>query len=394
MESKRLSNMTIVFLTNFYNHHQSAQARAFHFMNDVEYKFVETIPMSQERINLGWGVEQKPDYVVDYQTFTENRSSIQKLIDTADVVIIGSAPVEMVVPRLKEGKLTFLYSERIYKKGYQAYKFPIRLFRLYKNYGRYSNFYLLCSSAYSASDYAKTFTFVNKAYKWGYFPETKRYDEDLWRKKESDVPRLLWCGRFLTWKHPDDVLRVAERLKQDGYRFELSFIGSGELEAQLKFMIEELGLKDCVRLLGTRSPEQVREHMDRTNVFLFTSDRNEGWGAVLNESMNSGCAVVASHAIGAVPFLMKNGENGLIYQSGNVEMLYEKVKYLLDHPEEGTRLGHAAYRTITEEWTAETAAKRFVKLAQQLLDGEKHPNLFLDGPCSKAQILTERWVED
>lgn len=47
---------------------------------------------------------------------------------------------------------------------------------------------------------------------------------------------------------------------------------------------------------------EVRSYMEKADIYLFTSDFNEGWGAVLNESMNSGCAVVASHAIGSVPF--------------------------------------------------------------------------------------------
>ena len=45
-------------------------------------------------------------------------------------------------------------------------------------------------------------------------------------------------------------------------------------------------------------------YMESSHIFLlFTSDRNEG--AALNESMNSGCAVVASDAIGSVPYLMR-----------------------------------------------------------------------------------------
>jgi len=113
---------------------------------------------------------------------------------------------------------------------------------------------------------------------------------------------------------------------------------------------------------------------------------------VLNEAMNSGCAVVASHAIGSVPFLMKDGENGLIYESGNVDMLYEKVKYLLDKPEEQIRLGTAAYHTIADLWNAEVAAERFVELSKHILAGEKHPDLYKDGPCSKAEIIKDNWI--
>ena len=83
-------------------------------------------------------------------------------------------------------------------------------------------------------------------------------------------------------------------------------------------------------MLGAMPPEEVRRHMEKADIYLFTSDFNEGWGAVLNESMNSGCAVVASHAIGSVPFLIKNGENGLIYENGNQLDLEKQVLRLLE----------------------------------------------------------------
>ena len=166
------------------------------------------------------------------------------------------------------------------------------------------------------------------------------------------------------------------------------------MEDQLKIRAAEASFDVYVTFLGSMKPSQVRSHMEQAGIYLFTSDRQEGWGAVLNESMNSGCAVVASHAIGAVPYLVKNNENGLIYQSGNVDMLYEKVKYLLDHPEEQKRLGKAAYRTITETWNAEVAAQRLINLAQHILNGEESPDLYENGPCSRAEIIKDDWFHE
>lgn len=89
-------------------------------------------------------------------------------------------------------------------------------------------------------------------------------------------------------------------------------------------------LSDCVTLTGPVNNLQVREHMQKANIYLFTSDYNEGWGAVLNEAMNSGCAIVASHAIGSVPFLINNNQNGLIYKNDDLEDLYIKVKLIIN----------------------------------------------------------------
>ena len=110
-----------------------------------------------------------------------------------------------------------------------------------------------------------------------------------------------------------------------------------------------------------------------------------------NESMNSGCAVVASDAIGSVPYLVKDRENGLVYHSGSVDELLEKVIWLLDRPEEQRRLGENACRTITELWNAQVAAERFIQLAQAILDGDPSPELFQEGPCSRAEVIREDW---
>ena len=209
--------------------------------------------------------------------------------------------------------------------------------------------------------------------------------------EQKDKHQLLWVGRFLDWKHPDDAVYLAEQLRNDGYTFQLSLIGCGEMEGELQQLIAEKGLDDCVRLLGPMKPQQVREYMERAGIFLFTSDRREGWGAVLNEAMNSGCAVVASDAAGAVPYLLSNRENGLAYHSGDVDELYKKVKHFLVHPEEQQRLGEAAYYTIANQWNAEVAARRLIQLAQAIQAGEKQPNLFETGPCSRAEIVREDW---
>ena len=76
----------------------------------------------------------------------------------------------------------------------------------------------------------------------------------------------------------------------------------GEMEEQLHNMIRDKSLEDCVEMPGAMKASEVRSYMEKADIYLFTSDFNEGWGAVLNESMNSGCAVVASHAIGSVRF--------------------------------------------------------------------------------------------
>ena len=386
-----------VFISNFFNHHQKAFCEAMFELLKEGFKFIETEKITTERKNMGWGESVFPSYVIPENNYRENIPKCQELINDADVVIIGSAPEFLIEKRKRDNKLIFRYSERALKKGLEPLKYIPRLIK-WNLKNRSNNIYMLCASAYTSADYGKFFLFKNKCYKWGYFPKVEKYNiEELLKNKFSEknnsCTSILWVGRLIGWKHPDASILLAEKLKNKGYNFKLSIIGTGELEENLKTLIIEKKLSDYINILGAMSPEKVREYMKEADIYLFTSDRNEGWGAVLNESMNSGCAVVASHAIGSVPFLIENEKNGLIYKDGDYEDFYKKVKILLDNKEKRQELSKNAYLTMIEMWNAENAAKRFIKLAQDISNGEKNPDIFETGVCSKAKKMRDDWFE-
>ena len=86
---------------------------------------------------MGWGEKDKPSYVK--QNFIDDvvKKECQKLIDDADVVIYGSAPYALLQNRLKKGKVTFKYCERIYKNGCPYHKLPWHFILNTKKYRRY-----------------------------------------------------------------------------------------------------------------------------------------------------------------------------------------------------------------------------------------------------------------
>lgn len=381
--------MKITFLSNYYNHHQAPFSQAMTETDGVDYTFIQTKAMSAERRALGYGTEL-PDFVLDCTAQTA--PAADNLLD-ADVVVTGSAPEEMLLPRIQAGKLLFRYAERPLKLGFEPAKYLPRLLRWRKRNPKNKPIYLLCASGYTAGDYRKFGLFRDRAYRWGYFPQTVRYDDPTALIAKKDPKSILWCGRFIDWKHPMDALSVAARLHREGVDFSMTFVGTGDMEPQMRRFIEENALSETVNLAGSMKPQQVREVMENAGIYLHTSDRQEGWGAVLNESMNAGCAVVASHLVGAAPFLVKPEENGCIYPSGDVDALYEIVKNLLENPEKQRKLGLSAYETITNEWNAEEAAKRLLALSNAILAGNKSPDLYESGPCSRAENLKESWYK-
>lgn len=106
--------MRIVFVSNYYNHHQAPLSEAFYIKTNGNYYFIQTMPMENERKKMGWGANL-PNFVVESYKDKQSYSQALHLIDAADVVIAGSAPEKMIRKRIRSGKLVFRYSERIYK---------------------------------------------------------------------------------------------------------------------------------------------------------------------------------------------------------------------------------------------------------------------------------------
>ena len=385
--------MQITFFSNFLNHHQLPFCLEMMKYQENQFIFVETEPIEQERLDMGYeDMGEKYPFVLKSYKNDECYARALKIGFESDVVIIGSAPEIFIQERLRETKVTFRYTERILKQGLIRILDPRVSYGIWSQNTRYKkkNMYLLCASAYTAYDMSLLKAYPDKKYKWGYFPEVKKHDiEQLIQKKRKDGKiSLLWAGRFLKWKHPEVAVKVAEGLKKTGYQFKLTLIGDGEVKSDLVSYVQQKRLQDVVEFKGFMSPDKVRNYMEEADIFLFTSDFNEGWGAVLNESMNSGCAVVASHAIGSVPFLIKHGINGMIYKNGDDKELLSLVMKLCDDDNLREGIGKQAYRTLVEEWNAKNAATSFLKLSQAILNGERIE--ITNGPCSKAEGIGQR----
>ena len=91
--------MKIVFLSNYFNHHQSCISKKLRFFTDDDFSFVETGVMREERRKLGYGTTEKLDYVIELSTDSVN--ILSNKIDNADIVIFGSAPEALLKSRKK-----------------------------------------------------------------------------------------------------------------------------------------------------------------------------------------------------------------------------------------------------------------------------------------------------
>ncbi len=384
--------MKVTFYSNFLTHHQVPFCLEMKKLLGDDFKFVSTMKIFQWRLDLGFkDLDQEYDFVVRAYENDEEYARAKKLADESDIVIIGSTTDDLIEDRLKADKITFRYRSRIllftdgfWKTIFNKEKWHL-LYQRHFKYRNNKNLYMLCANAYGANDFGALGLYKNKMYKWSYFLETNHYDIDklIEEKEKNEKMEIVWVARFIGWKHPEIAIFLAKNLKAQNYNFKLKMLGTGYLEEEMKRRIKEFKLEDVVEIVGQVPSDKVKDYYEKANIFIGTSDSNEGWGAVVNEAMNAGCVVVANKKMGSVPFLIKDKENGIIYRS--YQELEDAVKLVIDNKELRKKLGENAYEFITEKWNAKVGAENLVKLFESIIEGKEVE--IEDGPASKASKI-------
>lgn len=382
--------MKVTFVSNYINHHQIPFSNALYERLGADYCFVQTMPMEEERKAMGWGVDVgKLPYV---RCLYEDEYGCRKAIAESDVALFGwSGREDIAQERLRSGKITFRVSERLYREGQWKAVSPRGLMAKYKEHLRYRNreAYLLCAGAYTASDFHLIGAYPGKMFRWGYFPETRRYSEEQFASMKKEGPlQIVWAGRFIPLKHPEYVVKLAGCLQKRGYDFRVHMLGSGKLEPEIREQVIQDGLSERFVFYGYQQPDKVRDVMEQCHIHLFTSNYLEGWGAVVNEGMNSGCVEVVNAQVGAAPYLIRHGENGLVYPNDSYPAMEALVLDLFERWEERKGMGYAAYQTIIREWNAEHAAEELLRFVKDLTEGKAAPAV--KGPLSPAPAIAPR----
>ena len=169
-------------------------------------------------------------------------------------------------------------------------------------------------------------------------------------------PVLVYAGRVAKSKGMPDLVEVASLLAADGLRFRLRIAGDGPFRRELEEEFRARGLGDRLELLGfVRDPEALRQCYRTSDLFVFPS-LYEGAPKVIREAMAAGLPIVST-AVGDVPIVMTESQEGLVVPVGDPQAFYRAVKRLIDHPDERRAMGRrnlVKARQFTREHERET----------------------------------------
>lgn len=156
---------------------------------------------------------------------------------------------------------------------------------------------------------------ADKIFDWMYFVESKAIEKpDL---SVASTIHLVFVGRIVKLKRVDLLLHALATIEQD---YTLEVLGSGDqLIQKYEILAEKLGIASKVVFLGGVPNEETVEKLFSCDLLVLPS-RYDGWGAVINEAINAGCAVICSDECGAQD-LVAYGKLGEIFKAGDVAAL-------------------------------------------------------------------------
>ena len=170
--------------------------------------------------------------------------------------------------------------------------------------------------------------------------------------------RILFMGWMERNKGIYEILEVADRLRD--YPVKWTLAGDGKETEPIRARIKELNLEDRIELPGWVLGPQKAEMFHKSNALVIASYR-EGLPNILLESMVYGLPVIATD-VGAIADVIEHDFNGLIFQPGDVDMLYTHVRKLLDHPELREQFRARSLERVHQEHSIDGAVKTFKKL--------------------------------
>lgn len=189
-------------------------------------------------------------------------------------------------------------------------------------------------------------------------------DADAFDRPRRVVPgRILVVGRLAPQKRPDVAVRALARLRERHPQAQLDLVAHGPLEGETTALIDQLALRDHVRLL-TKDAD-VPGLLAEAACFLLTSDY-EGFPYTVLEAMAAGVPVVATR-VGGVPEQVADGETGLLFEPGDPEGATAAIEQLLTEPERAVRLGRAGQERVRREFGRERMVRETAALYDSLL---------------------------
>lgn len=208
----------------------------------------------------------------------------------------------------------------------------------------------------------------------GVAPLTRKTDDELAALRRAwNVPEGVFTmgilARIEPYKGHLHIVEAAEQLLREGRDFVLLVAGTGTYEDELRAEVTRRGLDDKVRFLGFLT--DVSGFLSLLDVQLNASYGTETSCLSVLEGMSIGLPAVVS-SYGGNPYLVDDGEDGLIFPNRDSAGLAAAIARLMDEPDTLACMSRRAVEIFHERFTGEIFARNIERVYLDTLKGAHH----------------------
>ena len=179
--------------------------------------------------------------------------------------------------------------------------------------------------------------------------------------------RIIHIGRLVKWKKVDLLLEATAKLYKEYPQTELVIIGEGPEEENLKKKAEKLNITERVNFTGSIYKIDLAKHIMSSGIYVLA-----GMGGLsINEAMAFGKPVICSICDGTEKTLVRDGFNGIFFENGNAQSLFEKIKYLFENQHLIELMGKNSEFIIRNEVNLSTVSTVFLRCFEYVYDKKR-----------------------
>lgn len=178
-------------------------------------------------------------------------------------------------------------------------------------------------------------------------------------------PYVFYFGRLLEHKGVRLALETAELLSD--VKFKIA--GDGPEEKNLRYFVKHWKLAN-VEFLGRLTSSQILKAISASTFCILPSLWYENMPYSILESFAYGKPVIASR-IGGIPEIINDGENGTLFEPGNVDELSKKIKKLWENPKLVVRMGRKARSLVKLRYNSEKHYKKLISVYEKAIKDRK-----------------------
>ncbi|GBC84985.1 GDP-mannose-dependent alpha-(1-6)-phosphatidylinositol monomannoside mannosyltransferase [bacterium HR11] len=185
-------------------------------------------------------------------------------------------------------------------------------------------------------------------------------------------PIVLYAGVLIPRKGLHHLVRAFAKVALGFPEARLEIVGreeNREYAEELRGEVARLGLDGRVSFVGEIPQAELAERMRRACVFVLPT-YSEGLPRVVFEAMAVGIPVIAS-AVSGIPEVIQDGITGFLVPPGDEEVLAERLRWVLEHPQEAEAMGHRAREFACKFFSPEAylaGYRRLFEMAQEVLN--------------------------